>query len=370
VKQRLALSLCILAAVLLAAELAARRLLPDVPSARHISRNPYRFRAWPEFIRGRIDDAPDAGTVVLLTNSQGYAGELDHRKIYPARLEALLSGQAGGGRPRWDVLNWATDGMTSIELMLLAAYLQPREPTFVLAVTGYADYAIEHVDEGLLYCRSDVSRLATRGAVLRRLPGSYILRHIGLEDALTFFMRDRFALVRYREFLWSWLETRYPGSHSILYAPSINYLPWTLKAKPKTKPLRRPKAGAGDPVLTYREGSKRMLDEYLSALALIPGRVIVVTEPIAVSPGDPRRRWHEAFERDVKVLAAEKGLTLWDLDDALPAEDFMTSSHLHNANHVRFAELLKERLARHLSQGGRREHETRSPESGKSLNAL
>jgi len=236
--------------------------------------------------------------------------------------------------------------MTSIELTLLAACLQSRSPTIVLAMTGYADYAAEHAEEKLLYCRSDVPRLATRSPYLRRLPVSYVRRHIGLEDFLTFLIRDRFALPRYREFVWSWLDPRFPGIHAAFYAPSINYRPWELRARPLLKPLRKSKLTPGDPVLTYREGSREMLDDYLSVLAGISSRVIVVAQPIAVPYGDPRMAWQDAFVEDLRTLTARKGLSLWDLSDALPAGDFMTSSHFLPANHERFANMLHDRLSR------------------------
>lgn len=347
-RRKFCLALGVLFAVQIVLEIGARRALPDVPSCVEVSRNPYRFRAWPEYISG-LDRVSEAGTVVLLTNSQGYAGEFDHRRIYPAQLERLMSQDRVGGYPRWEILNWASDGMTSIELTLLASHLQTQKPTLVLAMTGYADYAAEHAREKLLYCRSDVPRLATRLRLLHHLPASYVSRHIGLEDFMTYLLRDRLALLRYREFIWSWLDPRFPGIHAALYAPSVNYRPWELRARPILPPLRKSKLTPADPVLTYREGSRAMLNEYLTALSKIPARVIVVSQPLAVPPGDPRRKWHEAFENDLQTLTAEKGLVLWDLVDALPPGDFLTSSHFQPANHVRFAQMLLERLSKELA---------------------
>jgi len=331
--------------VQLAFEIFARFALPEVPSCAEVSRNAYRFRAWPEYIAG-LDGTENTATVVLLTNSQGYAGEFDHRRIYPAQLEELMCASRLGGHRHWEVLNWACDGMTSIELTLLAAYLETRSPDIVLAMTGYADYAAEHSGEKLLYCRSDVPRLATRPALLKRLPASYLRRHVGVEDFLTFLLRDRFALLRYREFVWSWLDPRFPGIHTAFYAPSINYRPWELRGRRILNPLRKSKLTPGDPVLTYREGSRQMLDDYLSLLARIRSRVIVIAQPIAVPPGDPRMAWQEAFMRDLRDLTSQKGLKLWDLSGALPSRDFMTSSHFLPANHERFAAMLHTRLSR------------------------
>ncbi len=44
-------------------------------------------------------------------------------------------------------------------------------------------------------------------------------------------------------------------------------------------------------------------------------------------------------------LTAETGLPCWDLTEALPPEDFITSSHFRDRNHMRMAELLADRIA-------------------------
>ena len=343
------MALGIFGLVLVCCEIGARFALPEIPGSSEITRNPFRFRGWPEYVSGSRDD-PSVGTVVLLTNSQGYAGELSHHKIYPARLEALLNQHKVGGRSRWEVLNWSSDGITSIELMLLVAHLQDRVSGIVLAVTGYADHAVEHSDAGLLYCRSDIPRLAARCRISRRLPRSYWRRHVKGEDLLTFFLRDKLALLRYREYAWSWLETRLPGIHETFYAPSVNYLPWTMRGKPRVKPLRKPANRSSDPSLTYGEESRQMLREYVMMMSRIPARVVVVSEPIRIRRSDTRRRWHDPFQDDLAALVAEHGVTFWDLSRALPAEGFATSSHFHPSNHELFADVLLERITAELGE--------------------
>lgn len=343
-RSKLLVAVVLLASVLAAAELAARFALPSVPGAADVPRNPFRFRGWPEYTAARAP-AADSATLVLLTNSQGYAGELSAGRTYPVLLESLLNEHRLGGFRRWHVLNWAADGMTSIEQTVLAARLQQRNPTLVLAVTGYADYAGEHAERGFLYCRSDVPRLASRCGVARRLPARYWRRHGHVEDIVTVWMHDRVALLRYREYFWSWLEARFPGVHEVLYAPSVNYLPWALKAKAVTRPLRKPANTPRDPVLSYGSRSGEMLADYLATLKGVSGRVIVVAQPIRLGSSDDRAQWHAAFQADVARLAAQNDLPLWDTADALPRDGFMTSSHFNSDNHKRFAQLLFEKLA-------------------------
>jgi hypothetical protein len=351
-KQRFFGALAIGAAILACAEMSARRFLPCVPGCVETARNPYRFRGWPEFV-GANSVPPGTGRVVLLTNSQGYAGELPERKIYPCLLEGLLNQSPPAGFERWEVLNWSSDGITAAELSLLAAYLQDLRPQAVVAVTGYADYATGHDGQGFLYCRSDVTRLGTRWSVLRRMPGSFRRDHLKMEDTLTVFLRDRLALLRFREYAWSWLESRLPGVHGMFYAPRVNYLPWEVKTRrPWAKPIERTKPRAADPVFVYGAGSTRMLDGYLALLSRLPTRVLVVSEPVCGVAGDPRGKSNAVFQRDLRAAVERHGLRFWDMHDGLPADSFITTSHLHPANHRRFAERMAERLTGELGGSG------------------
>lgn len=331
------------AAVLLLSEGWARRALPRVPGGVDSERNPYRFRGWPEYIRD-VRAAPREATIVLISNSQAYAGEYPPRYTYPARLEALLRTREVMGRSDWNVLNWSSDGMTSIEYVLLARYLQRHPPGLVLAMTGFADYSLEHAHRGFLHCRTDLPRLATRVPIFRGLPLSYIRRHARLEDTLAFWVRDRVALYRYKEYLWSWLDVRMPGIHTFFYAPFVNYRPWELKG-PRWLPAVELPRGRGPGIqFAYGEESRLLLREYLDMLARVPARVIVAAQPRRTLTADARAQWDEQFFADLKVGAAERGLEFWDLRDVLPDQDFLTSSHLKPPNHRRLAELLCDRL--------------------------
>ena len=225
-------------------EILARRALPRVPGSLDDNRNPFRVRGWPEFIRD-VGKGPKGATIVLISNSQAYAGEYLGRVTYPAQLEQMLRDRKAGGRADWKVLNWSSDGMTSIEYVLLARYLQLHPPTLVLAVTGFADYSLEHAHRGFLHCRTDLPRLAGRPSILKGLPLSYLKRHGRIEDNLAFAVYDRVALYRLKEYLWSWLDVRLPGLHGMFYAPAVNYRPWQLSGRAWLPPMELPRPGGG-----------------------------------------------------------------------------------------------------------------------------
>jgi hypothetical protein len=342
-KRRFAAAVLIILAVLAGGEFAARRMLPDVPGCVDAIRNPYRFRGWPEYTRQHAVP-PGTGRIVLLTNSQAYAGELPANKIYPYRLEALLNAQPLEGYARWELLNWSADGMTVIELMILAASLRDCAMDMAVAVTGYADYAAEHDGQGFLYCRSDIPLLAMRPAAFRALPDAYRRRHVKVEDMLTVFLHDRAQILRFREYAWSWAEARLPGAHELFFAPHVHYLPWEQKARPWLPPLRRTQARPGDPILPYDASSVVMLNDYMTMLARLPFPVLVVSEPATFDPADWRWEAHQTFQRDLEAATQRHGLVLWDMHDGLPPERFITSSHLHPLNHAAFAEQMAERI--------------------------
>ena len=346
-----------IAALLVTAEAGARRLLPRVPGCLETHRNPYRFRGWPEYTDGLQARKAGERVLVLLGNSQAYAGEYPVQVIYANQLEDLLNARRAGGTDRWRVVNWSADGMQTTEHQILARQLALHPPDLVLAVTGFADYSPSHARQGYLYCRTDVPRLATRPSVWTGLPARHLKNHWKTEDFLTFLIQDCSALWRVREYGWCWADTRARGAIQGLYAPNLNYQPWEITVPrdrkkvawngvpPSAAAHARPPGGAGDPIVAYAPGvSAPMLEDYLGLLSRIGCPVILVSQP--------RQPIHDAgyaesdrrFMEDITAGAARYRMTLWDAREALPAERFITSSHFHSSNHDRFAVWLADHL--------------------------
>jgi hypothetical protein len=351
-KRNLIIGLALAASVYLLCNALAYRLLPDVPASLDEVRNPFRFRGFPEFVRG-TSTAPtvDSKTVVLLSNSQAYAGEFPPNYSYAYRLRKLLNERGVGGCTNWYVLNWSSDGMTSIEYMILASKLRDEHPDLVLAITGYADYRAAHYNEGFGFCRTDVPRLATRWPIARYLPRTYWHRHFKVEDTLTVWVRDQVPLNRFPEYLWSYLDYKFPGAQNLFYSPFMDYHPWELRLKSITKPLQLHRGEAQELVFIYDDHSREMLAEYLRQLKPLPSPVVVISQPVRVNPDDFRAKWHYTYQKDIQRLTAEYGLDYRDLTQVLPGKDFITSSHFNADNHKRFAEQLAEVIASRV--GGR-----------------
>ena len=201
-------------AVIAAATGLARRAFPPPASCVESARNPYRFRDWPAYVAA-IRERGAAACVVLISDSQAYGGEYPARNGYPARLEALLNERKTGGYERWEVLNLSIDGVTPMEYMALAARLRAETPTWLISISGSADYRAENFTKGFAFPRTDLVQLPTEWALARRLPPSFWRRHGKVEDTLTAWVTRRFPLLRARDYLWSWLDTRVricPGS--------------------------------------------------------------------------------------------------------------------------------------------------------------
>lgn len=341
-----------LAVVGLACGLAVRGLPPPascVAAARH----PYRFRDWPHYVDG-IRERGDAACVVLISDSQAYGGEYPARNGYPSRLEALLNERKTGGYERWEVLNLSIDGVTPLEYMALAARLREETPTWLISVSGSADYRAENFTQGFSYPRTDLVQLPTEWSLARRLPLSFWRRHGKVEDTLTAWVAHRFPLLRFRDFLWSWLDTRYPGAQKTFYAPRTTYRFWQLPGKARTKPVPDPipDRTGGRLDLTYDKRSTVLLGEFVAQLAEIPAQYkLVATAPLSSDfAGTPDGDWIAAFRRDLARLAGEQSLPFQDLTDALPPDDFITSNHLHDRNHRRLAALLADYVAAEMEK--------------------
>ena len=321
---------------------------PPVADCVAHSRNPYRFRDWRRYVEGRRN-VGDAGVVVLISDSQGYAGEYLAWRSYAARLEGLLNERRTGGMDRWEVLNLSIDGVTPMEYMALAADLQDFSPTWLISVSGSADYRAENIDKGFAYPRTDLPQLLTELRLARRLPRAFWRRHGKVEDTLTAWMGRWMPLLRFRDFLWSWLDTRFPGAQKAFYAPRTTYRFWQLPGKALSHPVPDPipDKTQGRLDLTYNEVSAVMLREFLEMLATIPARHrLVAAAPLKSDFSDSHEgAWIEVFRRDLERMTGELGLPYRDLTHALPPDGFITSNHLHDRNHRRMAELLADHIA-------------------------
>ncbi|MCO5044825.1 MAG: hypothetical protein J5I99_08765 [Verrucomicrobia bacterium] len=346
------ISTLVFLAALGGAEIAARRMLPVVPAAEDVPRNPYRFRGWPEYIR--LDPAP-TGTarIILISNSQAYAGEIPERRIYPDKLERALTAKHIGGYERIEVLNWSFDGVTSIELMLMAARLHNESPDLVIAAIGAADFSSFNLTRPLSQTRTDLPRLASRERIWRVLPHAFKKRHVRLEDWLTYAAWDRLALLRFRDFAWSWLDEMWSGVQTGLYSPGVNYHPWRLASVKKRGSLGSPpwlKRGAFE--VTYTPEARVLLEEYLDALQAIPARrLLVIATPHQLPPTDPLYAPDQLFLKDLRELAAKRGLLFWDDSALFPPSAFFDGLHFKADFHQYYCDRLMERLPQLFEDG-------------------
>ncbi len=341
-------ALAIALVMVVLAVVAAKALLPPPANCLRDARNPYRFRDWKNYLDA-IGDSGEAGVVAVISDSQGYAGEHLSWRSYPARLEHLLNERQTGGHKRWEVVNFSIDGVTPMEYMALASRLREESPTWVISISGSADYHGDNFTRGFSFSRSDLPNLLTEWRRARRLPLSFWKRHGRVEDTLTAAVADRWPLLPFRDFLWSWLDERYPGIQKVFYAPLTTYRYWELTGKPRTEKIPDPLPAAGEDGLdlTYDQRSTIMLEEFIAQLARIPARHhLVAACPLRDDfAGQEAGRWITRFRRDLRKLSRKHGLESWDMTDALPPEDFVSSNHLSSRGHWRMAQLLADRIA-------------------------
>jgi len=352
-KRKVVASVAIGLAVIGIASGVVNSLFPVAADCTVDSRNPYRFRDWVHYVDG-MDSRGEVATVVLISDSQGYAGEYPAKKGYPARLEVLLNERKTGGFARWEVLNLSIDGVTPMEYMALAARLREATPTWLISVSGSADFRSDNFDKGLSFCRSDLPDFLTEWKLARRLPLAFWWRHGRVEESLTAWVTRRFPLLRFRDFLWSWLDTRFPGAQKSFYAPRVTYRFWQLPGKARTAVIRSPlpKLDKVRIDLTYDGRSTLMLREFLEQFAKVPAaHRLVACNPLKSDFSDtPDGAWVAAFRKDVAALTQELDLPFRDMTDALPPEDFITSNHFQDRNQKRMATLLESYIAAEMGK--------------------
>lgn len=323
-------------------------LMPPAADCLRDSRNPYRFRDWEHYLQG-LRHADDAALVVVISDSQGYAGEFAARRSYCARLEALLNERQTAGIARWEVANLSIDGVTPIEYMALAAALRDVRAQWVISISSSADYRRANYTQGFSFPRTDLPQLFTRWQVARRVPADFWRRHGKVEDTLTAWCSRQIPLLRFRDFLWSWLDTRFPGTQKAFYAPRTTYRYWQLPGKPQAVALPDPfpQVGGERLDLTYDALSGIMFREFLVELGRVPAaHHLVVAAPLASDFADSYEApWIAAFRRDAAQFSAELGFPFHDLTLALPAEDFISNNHMNGRNHQRLAEWLADYIA-------------------------
>ncbi len=267
---------------------------------------------------------------------------------YPAILQNELAKKALLDSTHWKVLNWSLDGATSIEYVILAAYLKTLHPDVVIASVAFADFRAEHFQEGYRYCRSDVTRLATRPSVIRNLPSTFLQRHMKVEDSLALWAFDHLAILRAAEYGWSWLDGHMPGCHYAMYAPAMNYRPWRIEGEkqwlPEIRPIGVPRDQDLD--LAYDERSSAMIDELAAVLSAGNAPVVWVAQPFRDSHSSMDR-----FVEDLSKSATQHGIPFWDLHAAIPADEFVTSNHLSRRGHRALAEELARRIDTWLRDG-------------------
>ncbi len=335
------IALAVFLGLLAGAERLASSALPTAPRAEFAARNPYRFRSWPEYTRLSRPRTNEA-RIVWISNSQAYAGELPANRIYTDRLERALTDARAGGYQRVDVLNWSFDGVTSIELTLMAARLRQAEPELVVAAIGVADFSSFNLDRRLSGVRTDLPRLVSHPAVWRALPPSFKKRHVNIEDWLTYAASDRVALLRFRDYMWSWLDHRWSGLQMGFYAPAINYHPWRLDRVQRRANLGGPPWRERRPFqVDYTPAARELLAEFLDVFQAIPARAhLVIMTPRFLEEWDPLLAMDRAFQRDLSDLLAERGLLFWDDSQLFGREAFHDGLHFNPDAHRAYTERL------------------------------
>jgi hypothetical protein len=316
--------------VVLVAELIARGMMGRVEFAHSydVSRNPNYRRAWPAFTEPRPRGA-DEKLVILISNSQGFAHELeDESLIYAHLLEEQLNKTGSGNRVT--IANWSLGGVSGPEMLVLAARAVGHEPDLLMLVTHSNPFSYKRLEQPLSFYLSDVGLLAYTQPVRLRLPSWFLRKHWVYDPAT--FLGAHSGLVRWRN---TFTEQRH---RRWLIAPK--------SGEPRNKPRKLYSApevrGSGQRLLAA------WVDVFREDRPDTP--VLMVNMPLSQPSWTPQA-WArlQKFGRAMQGLAeSNPGVTAIDAIDAIDPAMFLTRTHLSARGHAEFAEYLLPTVADRL----------------------
>ena len=317
-------TLVVAAAALLVAEGMARALPPSPLHCSLTDRNPAVRYGWPGWTAPR-PRPEEQELVVVISNSQGFAPELDDpSRTWPAQLERRLL--AGGERA---VYNWSLNAARGPELAVLAAAAGRHAPDLVLVVAGSGTFGQAQATWRVGFRANDLKDMLADPAVAGRLPGGLaeeLRRKVGLR--WTDHLRARSGLVRLRD--------------------RLPLLEKGIAQVAQEAPEDIASAGATGAV---GEAGDALLDGLVQAAG---APVLFVGQPLGPGASEMDRAARDVF---IERTAARWGSPGSDLDaavldaaDAVAPSRFLSLTHLDAAGHRDFADWLAPHVAAALAR--------------------
>ena len=326
--------------LILLAETAARSILGGVPLPHSFDtpRNPNFLRAWPAYTapRGR---APDEKLIILISNSQGYAPELeDASQVYAHRLQTLLNEQ--DPTHKYIVANWAIAGASGPEFLLLAARAVDHDPDLLMVVTHSNPFTNGRVNPDLSFYISDCNQLIYDDSIRERLPNWFLNRHDAWSAAL--YLEAHSGLVGIHDLYTEQREGRWEPRQRHRRAPAAHRK--NLPRAPKVKQ-------AGSRLFT------EMIRVFRTSRPNTP--ILLISMPLCESRWAPATwdnlasfgQWVQ--ERIDQDFPDDPTIEVVDALKAIDESQFITQAHMTPQGHDQFARYLlphvRELLGRHTN---------------------
>jgi len=335
--------------ILLGLELTAGRLLPfgRAHGAWEAPRNALTKDGWPEYTRA---PGPASGELaVIITNSQGLGIETaEARRTYAARLRRRLR----TARPDVSLESWASPGLRTAELELLALRAAERRAGLVLVAISLANLDPPR-RVSLAHTTGDIALIAADPAIWPRLPRTLLYQRLDARTFVETIAAYRSELVRSRRTL---LARAFGGlekdqqllllGHVVRRFRLLDDFASTSAPDGPTPGGRRSQDPRG-PRLRERDvrGALRTLGRLRPRLETTLGeagaRVVWVWVPLAVdslSPADRDRL--RSFHRSANRMIERAGGLSVDLSEAIPTRRFYSLGHYDEEGHRLMSRLL------------------------------
>lgn len=305
-----------------------------------LKRNSLFRRGWVEFTYESTKHQPDETLVIIVSNSQGYGGEVEDNATYASRLEQL---SAANNQKKFRVLNWSIYGGHVIEMAILAAAAKRLEPDLFFYVENPSRFHHRLIryktGKGKsIGISSDIEFLLWYSEIRDSIPKRFLTSFFRPIDYVEIALAHIFKPYRYRELLLSGLTLPAPFKP---FDKREHLGLWNQNFVSRERLLRQLRqnekmAKQGRPVVNPKDIGWDLVSDFFQAADGMTGEKYFIQMPLH----SLAHKQNEAIIEDFTRIGEESSFNVIDFTQNIPDEEFVSLTHLNEAGHQRMAALL------------------------------
>lgn len=311
-----------------------------------LQRNNLFRRGWVEFINSTAEHQPDETLVIIVSNSQGYGGEVEDDATYASRLEQLF---AENDQKKLRVLNWSIYGGHIVEMGILAAAAKRLEPDLFFYIENPSRFHSRllryKTGKGRsIGIASDIGFLLWYSEIRDSIPKRFLAPFFRPIDFFEIALAHIFKPYRYRELLLSELTVPEPikpfdkrGRLGLWHQKPISREKLSRQLRQNEKMAKE-----GRPVVKPEDIGWDLVSDFFRAADGMTGEKYFIQMPLH----SLAHKQNDAITKYFAQIAEESGFKVSDFTQNIPDEEYISLTHLNEAGHQRMAARLAELIKR------------------------